>query len=101
MNPIDPKPTRRAVIYLFSGSGNTRRIAQLYRDTFLASGVETLLYEVKDGLVDLPNPNDFDLVGFAYPIHAFNAPKAMLALSRALPPCSGGKKQPKPIFIIN
>ena len=85
----------KAIIYVFSGTGNTKRICSLYKDEFEKNGVETSLFDVKADMSDLPNPNEFDLVGFAYPIHAFNAPKIMLNLAKTI-----DKVQDKKIFIL-
>lgn len=74
-----------AIIYVFSGTGNTEKICGLYRDEFEKQGVETTVYKVRSDFENLPDPNLFDYVGFAYPVHAFNAPKIMLGLARALP----------------
>lgn len=74
-----------AIIYVFSGTGNTKKICDLYKAEFELRGVATTLYEVKGGLDLLPSPDDFDLVGFAYPIHGFNAPHIMLDLAKAMP----------------
>lgn len=76
---------KTAIIYVFSGTGNTKRICELYRAEFSLRDVETTLYDVKGGFDSLPSPDDYDLVGFAYPIHGFNAPHVMLDLARALP----------------
>lgn len=40
----------------------------------------------------MPDPNNFDYVGFAYPIHGFNAPYIMLDLAKALPKANGTKQ---------
>lgn len=74
-----------AIIYVFSGTGNTKKICDLYRAEFELRGVNTTLYELKGGFDSLPSPDEFDYVGFAYPIHGFNAPHIMLDLARALP----------------
>ena len=73
-----------AIIYVFSGTGNTMRITSLFKDEFEKMGVKTTLYPVCSAMSDLPDPNAFDYVGFAYPIHAFNAPKILLDLARNL-----------------
>ena len=73
-----------AIIYVFSGSGNTMRIATLYKEEFEKNGVETTLYPVRSDMTDLPDPEVFDYVGFAYPIHAFNAPAIMLDLAKRI-----------------
>ena len=74
----------RAIIYVFSGTGNTMRIASLYKEEFEKQGVETTLYPVRADMADLPDPEDYDHVGFAYPIHAFNAPAIMLTLAKRI-----------------
>jgi len=74
----------RAIIYVFSGTGNTMRICSLYKEEFERNGVETTVYPVRANMVDLPDPEAFNLVGFAYPIHAFNAPEIMLDLARKI-----------------
>lgn len=76
---------KNAMIYVFSGTGNTKKACDIYKSEFGKFGIETTLYNVKKGFENLPNPNDFDLVGFAYPIHGFNAPYIMLDLAKALP----------------
>jgi len=77
-----------AIIYVFSGTGNTMRICSLYKREFERCGVETELYPVRADMSDLPDPEGYDHVGFAYPIHAFNAPKIMIALAKAIKPVS-------------
>lgn len=76
---------KKAIIYVFSGTGNTMRAVALYKKEFENNGVATSVYVIKKGFADLPNPNEFDYVGFAYPIHGFNAPAIMLGLAKALP----------------
>lgn len=75
---------KNAIIYVFSGTGNTKKACDIYKNEFEKFGIETTLYNVRKGFENLPNPNDFDLVGFAYPIHGFNAPYIMLDLAKAL-----------------
>lgn len=78
-----------AIIYVFSGTGNTARICDLYRDEFERNGVQTTVYKVTSDMENLPDPANYDHVGFAYPIHAFNAPKIMLDLARKLKESEG------------
>lgn len=83
---------KNAIIYVFSGTGNTLKACDIYKREFEKFGIETTLYNVRKGFENLPNPNDFDLVGFAYPIHGFNAPYIMLDLAKALPRANGKKQ---------
>lgn len=85
----------KAIIYCFSGTGNTERICSLYKEEFEKNGVETTVYPVTAERTDLPKASAYDYVGFAYPIHAFNAPKIMLELAREMERAEG-----KEIFIL-
>ena len=81
---------KKAIIYFFSGTGNTALVAALYKKYF--SDYEVELFQIKmvdKKYVDFPSPDDFDLVGFAYPIHGFNAPKVMNDFTKLLPPQNG------------
>lgn len=83
---------KNAIIYVFSGTGNTKKACDIYKSEFEKNGVETTLYTAKKGFENLPDPNNFDYVGFAYPIHGFNAPYIMLDLAKALPKANGTKQ---------
>lgn len=83
---------KNAIIYVFSGTGNTKKACDIYKSEFEKNGVETTLYTVKKGFENLPDPNNFDYVGFAYPIHGFNTPYIMLDLAKALPKANGTKQ---------
>ena len=77
---------KNAVIYVFSGTGNTLKIARAYADEFFSRGVSCKIHILeKDGILRFPPPQDFDLAGLAYPIHAFNAPDEVHRLAPALP----------------
>ncbi|MGP1459400.1 MAG: EFR1 family ferrodoxin [Treponema sp.] len=82
----------RAVLYVFSGTGNTRLVAELYKKYL--TDYETVIYDIqrkKDGsFKTAPNPSDFDLVGFGYPIHGFNAPEVMVDFCKSLPDVNEG-----------
>lgn len=58
---------KNAIIYVFSGTGNTKKACDIYKNEFEKNGVETTLYTVKKGFENLPDPNNFDYVGFAIP----------------------------------
>ena len=51
---------KKAVIYCFSGTGNTEKVAREYKKIFEENGVETLLYSVSDNFDDMPNIKDYD-----------------------------------------
>lgn len=87
----------KAIIYVFSGTGNTLKIAELYKK-YLKS-YETEICNIR--MIKNPNfgkkdhrkfifdkfssPNSADLVGFAFPIHGFNPPKVLIDFCKQLP----------------
>lgn len=83
----------RAIIYYFSGTGNTLKACQRFQSSLQTHGVQCELHSVTGSSV--PSPSDFDLVGFAYPVHAFNAPYVMYKFVRELP-----KQNGKNFFIV-
>jgi len=76
---------RKAVIYVFSGTGNTRYAADKIAEALTAYDVNTTVWETRAPFDDIPDPNDYDIVGFGYPVHAFNAPKFFLKFVKSLP----------------
>ena len=73
----------KILLLYFSGTGNTKRIARLYKSAFAGLGCE--VHEAELPLAEAPDVSGYDLVGIGYPIHAFNAPKIILTLCKALP----------------
>lgn len=45
---------KNAIIYVFSGTGNTKKACDIYKSEFEKNGVETTLYTVKKGFENLP-----------------------------------------------
>lgn len=74
------------LIYLFSGTGNTKKICDEYVSRLVELGhnvtVRTLPLADKEAAADALA---FDLIGIGYPIHAFNAPRTVLDLCKAMP----------------
>ena len=73
---------KKCIIYVFSGTGNTLLVAELYKK-FLTQ-YDTTIYSIGSGK-PVPEVEQFDLVSFAYPVHGFNAPQIMVNFCRALP----------------
>lgn len=74
-----------AIIYVFSGTDNTLITAKMVSSALQKHTINTTIYSIKYPFTDVPSPNDFDLVGFAYPVHAFNIPKLFLDFVKKLP----------------
>lgn len=83
-------------IFYFSGTGNTQKIATLYKESFEADGHECVLHSIPlDGEVDY---SQYDMIGIGYPIHSFNAPKIILKFAKKLP--KRGKENRLKTFIF-
>lgn len=81
----------KVVIYYFTGTGNTRIAAKAIQQELLLVNFEVTLVEIRKDGDTWPDPNDFDIAGFGYPIHAFNAPQFYLKEIRKLAKVSGKK----------
>ncbi len=77
----------RALIFYFSGTGNTKKVAELYAAALKAEGASVSLCElpVEPSAIKSVDVRDYDLIGIGYPIHSFNAPKIVLSLCKSLP----------------
>ena len=90
----------RIIIYAFSGTGNTLKVAELYRENLSREGGNSVtVFSIEHILphTPVPDPNDFDLCGFAYPVHGFNAPEIFVDFCRSLPAVTGDEK---PAFVF-
>ena len=85
-------------IFYFSGTGNTKKIVDLYSEQLLSENCSVITHAIENypnGLGDI-DLDKFDKIGIAYPIHAFNAPSIVLDFARSLPVL----KQQKELFIV-
>ncbi len=84
----------KALICYFSGTGNTKKVATCFGEALKNLKVDVVLHNIDDGCnVDF---SDVDMLGVAYPIHAFNAPSIVIDFAKKL------KKQEREtrLFII-
>lgn len=72
----------KVVLYVFSGTGNTLKVASLIKKYMNA---DVTVYRVSAKSQAAPSPEGFDLVGIGYPIHAFCAPEPILKFVKTLP----------------
>lgn len=77
---------KKVILYVFSGTGNTLKVASLYKQYLNA---EVTVYRVAKSSPPPPSPDGFDLIGIGYPIHAFSAPEPILKFVKTLPPVEG------------
>ena len=80
----------KVLIIYFSGTGNTKKVAEEYRKAFEAQGAEIDLKALP--LAEGIDYESYDLVGFGYPIHGFNAPANVLRFAKLLPKLQSEKR---------
>ncbi len=78
-----------ALFCVFSGTGNTLLVSERLREELTLLGHTVTLFRVKKGET-LPELKEFDVLFVSYPVHAFNAPTAILSFLKKLP--NGGGK---------
>ncbi len=79
---------KKCIIYCFSGTGNTSRVCKMILSELSAYDYEGEIFPITYSAYKnkgFPNPNDYDLVGVAYPGHAFNAPHLFDKFVKLLP----------------
>jgi flavodoxin len=86
---------KKALLFYFSGTGNTALCAKFLAQHFVEEGWSCDLYEMSIPLKPIPPIEDYDLLGFGYPIHAFNTPLTFLRFVKA-----NIKKACKPYFFF-
>ena len=87
---------KKAIIYVFTGTGNTRIAAELTAEALSKQGITAELWEARKPFAEAPDPNNYDMAGFGYPIHAFNTPQFFLRFAKTLPSVKPGM----PAFIF-
>lgn len=74
-------------IYYFSGTGNTKLMAELFCKQFKINKINTDLIPIED-IIRKKRPvniDKYDLIGFGYPVHAFSAPQIFFDFIYYLP----------------
>ena len=75
------------VIFYFSGTGNTKVLANINSKELIKKKCIVETYAIEDVLKNKINvqTNSFDIVGLGYVIHAFNAPRIVFDFIKTLP----------------
>lgn len=83
---------KKLYLYTFSGTGNTKLCGEFLKKYFIEAGYEVVhyIFDIKDK--KYPDPNDADLIGIGYPIHAFNVPSKFLAFIKHFKKVKENKK---------
>lgn len=84
----------KILLYTFTGTGNTELCGNFIADSFKKEGHEVVHFVYDSDKKFKEDINDYDLIGFGYPIHAFNTPEVFYKFIKSLP-----KVENKPYFI--
>ena len=86
MNEAKSQPMRIGIFY-FSGTGNTKTVTYLLAKEMENKGCHVDIYAIDEILKTKDNIslNTYDVVGFGYPVHAFNAPRIFFEFVNRLP----------------
>lgn len=71
----------KTLLIVFSGTGNTLSVAKLYQNYLM----DTDIYRISVNSGALPDLDQYDRIGFGYPIHGFNAPYPFVKFIQTLP----------------
>lgn len=80
----------KIVFYVFSGTGNTVKVAEECAARCRNLCAETTVFRLKKG-DDAPDISAFDTAVVAFPVHGFNAPMPILDFVESLPELNGKK----------
>jgi len=86
VNTARSQPVNIGIFY-FSGNGNTKTITYLLSEELQKKGCHVDIFAI-DGILrtkNNPSLQSYDIVGFGYPVHAFNAPRIFFEYLRTLP----------------
>lgn len=83
----------RILLCIFSGTGNTRKVGAFFADVLRGLGHEADVALIRED-VPMPAIEGYDTLVIGYPVHAFNAPKPVLAFLKRLP------KAQKPVYLL-
>lgn len=86
----------KVAIFYFSGTGNTEKVVRKWKESSEPFGVSIDLFKIEKDDFDFSRINEYDKIGFAYPIHAFNAPENVWKYAKKFPKIENNKK----VFVV-
>lgn len=76
---------KRICIFFFSGTGMTKYVIEQLVQALEPLSAQVDLYPIEETQLQQVSLNNYDLIGIAYPVHAFNAPKIVINFAKQLP----------------
>lgn len=78
----------KALLCVFSGTGNTLKVSERLAEELQKSGVDTQIYHIRKDSEKF-DLGDADTLIVGYPVHAFNTPATVLKFLKGLPQAEG------------
>lgn len=79
---------KEVVLYYFTGTGNSLRIAQTIRNGFQQKGIKVTMLDIADEKTPLLNLDNV-LIGFCYPVYGFGMPRIVRRFIEKMPVSRG------------
>lgn len=86
----------KVAIFYFSGTGNTELTVKKWQAESIKLGVDCQLFKIEENPKEEVDVSIYDKIGFAYPIHAFNAPSNVNKFAKHIKKV----EQKKDVFVI-
>ena len=80
---------KKLCLYYFSGTGMTKYIVEKLISEFEKHGVVIDCFKIEDANDRTGSLTDYDILGIAYPVHSFNAPKIVIDFAKRLQKTAG------------
>ena len=84
----------KIALFYFSGTNNTKLVILKWQEEAKKHNIDIHLFSIEKD--EMPTLGYYDKIGFAYPIHAFNAPEIVWRFAKKLPRLN----KVTPLFII-
>ncbi len=75
---------KKAIIYVFSATGNTLKACNLFKEQFEKNEIETEIVKITIDTEPVEDFTEYDYVGIGYPVHGFNAPYNVLDFAKKI-----------------
>ena len=76
---------KRACVFVFSGTGMTSYVVSLIKTEVEKLNLSLDICKIESVQAQAVFLQDYDIIGIAYPVHSFNAPKIVIDFARQLP----------------
>lgn len=86
----------KIAIFYFSGSGHTELCVKKWKSEAEAINIPTDIFRIEKTNLEEIDFSQYDKVGIAYPVHAFNAPKNVWKFAKRI----NKMDEKKPLFVI-